>query len=245
MAEHRKEDGLEAAPETADRTSPELWAHVVPFVAWLFLMQMLGDPAGWKYAVRSVACLALLFWLKPWRGYGPLRWSHLPLAFAAGVVVFVVWIGPETGWFSRFPVLQRAYLRWGIMPMGKLPEPLTSFPYAPETCGWPLAIARLLGSALVIGTIEEFFWRGFLYRWMFARDFMKVDLGKLHWGFLVAVSVVFGLEHDRWLVGVAAGLIYGWVAVRTRDIWAAAIAHIVTNFVLGVYVLLFGAYRFW
>ena len=31
-----------------------VWAHVIPFAAWLFIMQMLGDPAGWKYALRTL-----------------------------------------------------------------------------------------------------------------------------------------------------------------------------------------------
>ena len=59
------------------------------------------------------------------------------------------------------------------------------------------------------------------------------------------VSVCFGLEHDRWLAGIFAGLAYGLVAIRTRDIWAAVMAHVVTNLLLGLYVLAVGAYSFW
>ena len=56
---------------------------------------------------------------------------------------------------------------------------------------------------------------------------------------------MFGLEHDRWLVGFVAGLIYGAFYVRTRDIWAVAFAHVVTNLLLGLYVLAWGEYTFW
>ncbi len=31
----------------------------------------------------------------------------------------------------------------------------------------------------------------------------------------------------------------------TRDIWAAILAHCVTNFLLGLYVLLTSSYQFW
>ncbi len=221
----------------------ETASHVAPFVAWLFLMHMLGDPAGWKYAVRSVTCLGLLVWLRPWRWYGGLRIRNLIPAFAVGVAVFIAWVGPESAWMDRWPAAKDLYLRWAVLPFGKLPEPLTQFPYAPETCGWALSLSRLLGSALVIAVIEEFFWRGFLYRWMLGREFLKVDLGRFDAVMFIAIAVLFGLEHDRWLAGIVAA--YGFLLLRTRDIWAAAAAHVVTNFLLGLYVLATGAYSFW
>ena len=236
-------DKIEEQPKTAPPGAT--WGHVVPFIAWLFLMHMLGDPAGWKYAVRSVACLALFIAFRPWRWYAKPDWRHLPLALLAGVVVFVVWIAPEMDFMARFPRLQYAYLKWGIMPPWDVPKPLTDLPYAPETCGWALALMRLAGSAFVISVIEEFFWRGFLYRWMLARDFTRQDLGTFHLGMLIAVSFVFASAHDRWAVGFIAGMVYGWLAIRTRDIWAASIAHAVTNLLLGIYVLAVGAYQFW
>ena len=53
-------------------------AHVVPFIAWLFVAHMLGDPEGWKYAVRSAICLGLFVWLRPWRWYGRLDLKNIP-----------------------------------------------------------------------------------------------------------------------------------------------------------------------
>lgn len=222
------------------------WRHTVPFVAWLFLMQMLGDPAGWKYAARSLVCLIMFLWLQPWRGYAPMNWRHALLALAVGVSVFLVWVGAETPWFRlRFPEAGDFYLRWCVMPLGKIPETSSARPYAPEVAGWGWALTRLAGSAAVIAVIEEFFWRGFLYRWMFAKDFMKVDLGAWHWGYFLLVNLVFGLEHDQWLAGWIAGLAYSVVMWRTRNIWAAALAHAVTNYTLGWYVLATGQYHFW
>jgi uncharacterized protein len=237
--------GKPAAGRHNDRRWQEIGSHVVPFVVWLFLMHMLGDPAGWKYAARSLACLALFLWLKPWRWYAPLQVRHLVPAVFVGVVVFVAWVVPESAWMDRWPSLKEFYLRWAVTPFGKLPEPLTQFPYAPETCGWAFSVARLLGSAVVIAVIEEFFWRGFLYRWMIGRDFLKVDLGRMDAVLFIAIAVLFGLEHDRWLAGIVAGAAYGWLMIRTRDVWAAAAAHGITNFLLGLYVLALGAYGFW
>ena len=104
---------------------------------------------------------------------------------------------------------------------------------------------RLLGSAVVIAPIEEFFWRGFLYRWLLAKDFLVVSLSTFRPGLFLLVALAFGFEHDRWLAGLVAGLIYGALILRTRDIWAACVAHAITNFLLGLYVLATGAYGFW
>ena len=204
-----------------------------------------GLPPAWNYALRSVVCLALFVWLCPSCVYESPRVRNLPLAFVTGIVVFLLWVLPESEWAARWPAVRDLYLRWAVLPFGRIPDPVTVFPFAPEVCGWPLALVRLAGSALVIAPIEEFFWRGLAYRWLIGKEFTKVDLGTLRWPILLAVSVCFGLEHNQWLVGICAGLAYGLLMIRTRDIWAAVVAHVVTNFLLGLYVLATGAYGFW
>ncbi len=225
-----------------------VWAHVAPFFGWVTLMSALGEPSGWTYALRAAVGLVLLLALRPWRWYPAPRARHLPLATLVGIAVFAVWVLPETRWFAdRAPAAHTFYLRYlvGLWPFGKLPDPLTATPYAPEVCGWPLALARLVGSAFVIAVAEEFFWRSFLYRWLMAKKWLEVDLGRFDRTLFFTVNVLFGLEHDRWLAGIVAGLAYGWIVLRTRDLWAACWAHVVTNFLLGLYVLAAGAYAFW
>ena len=227
------------------KTDAAIWSHALPFAAWLALMTAPGLPPAWNYALRTVVCLALFLWLRPSKGYSHPRIRDLPPAFLVGVAVFAVWVLPESPWFERWPALRDLYLRWAVLPLGKMPVPPTVFPFAPEVCGWSLALIRLAGSALVIAPIEEFFWRGLAYRWLIGKKFTQVDLGTLRWPILLAVSICFGLEHERWLAGLIAGLAYGLLMIRTRDIWAAVMAHMVTNFLLGLYVLAMGAYTFW
>ena len=222
-----------------------VWSHTLPFAAWLALMATPGLPPVWNYALRTVVCLVLFVWMYPSCGYARLRIRNLPLAFLVGGAIFAVWVLPESRWIERWPALRDLYLRWAVLPLGTRPAPPTVFPFAPDVCGWLLALVRLAGSALVIAPIEEFFWRGLAYRRLIGKEFTKIDLGTLRWPILFAVSVCFGLEHDRWLVGIMAGLAYGLLMIRTRDIWAAVAAHGVTNFLLGLYVLAMGAYQFW
>ncbi len=220
-------------------------AHVAPFAVWLLLMAAPGEPAAWKYALRVVAGLALCLALRPWRWYEPPCLGHVAAALFGGGLVFLLWVAPESPWL-RVPESWRvAYLTWAVFPLGDLPEGPDAGVYAPAVCGWPLTLVRLLGSVLVIAVIEEFFWRGFVYRWLLDRDFTSVDMGLFHAGFFLLTALVFGLEHHRWLAGTVAGLVYGGLVLWTRDIWAGVMAHVCTNLLLGIYVLWFGAYAFW
>ncbi len=225
-----------------------IWAHVLPFGAWIALMHFLDLPqlpAAWAYAIRSVLCLGLLVYLRPWRWYAPPAWRHFPLAALVGVAVLAAWVALEHPAAARLGPLQEWYLKWGVRPFGEGREELTAFPYAPEVCGWPVTAMRILGSGLAIGVIEEFFWRGFLYRWMFGGDFRLVDPGRFSRVPFFAIAAIFAIEHMEWLAGLAAGLAYGWLFIRTRDIWSVAFAHALTNLLLGVYVVAQRQYQFW
>lgn len=220
--------------------------HVIPFAAWIAVMALLGEPAGWKYAVRAALSLALFLYLRPWRwNYPPLKLRNLPAAIGIGAAVFVIWILPQTDWFARFETLHRAYMTFGIQMPWRLSPPLEQIRYAPDLEGWGFALIRLAGSAFVIAIVEEFFWRGCAYRWIQKEDFLSVDPGVFDARAFWITAALFASIHNEWLVGLICGVIYGYTYIRTRDIWAVSIAHVVTNLLLGLYVLWSGKYEFW
>ena len=242
--------------------------HVAPFALWIAVMlslQLLERSGGcprwlypWSYAAKSVVCVALLLVWRPWRVYPRFAPRHLWLAVAAGLAVAVLWVLPETPWVADCcPRLLDFYYRWLVMLPGghpdyyqpalfpALPPGHLSLAYSVEEAGWGLAIMKLLGSAITIAVAEEFFFRGFLYRWLRQGEFWKIPLDRFDAQAFWMVVAVFGLEHDRWLAGMAAGAVYGWLAVRTGNVWAGAIAHGITNFALGVYVMVSRQYGFW
>lgn len=245
----------------------EAAAHVVPFLLWVLVVGVLGLLPErlvprlllpWSYALKSVLCAGLFLWYRPWQWYPACRWRNLPLALLAGVAVAVLWILPETPWaHAAFPALQEFYHRWLILWPGALPDYFhpefypalppehPSLAYSPGECGWGLTLAKLAGSAFVIAVIEEFFFLGFLYRWLCRHDFLKQPLTALEWQPFLTMLLLFGFEHDRWLAGLVAGAVYGWLMLRTGDLWSAAIAHVTTNLLLGGYVVLSGQYGFW
>jgi CAAX prenyl protease-like protein len=226
------------------QTHRTLIDHVAPFAAWLILMEILPR-TGVGYALRTLICAGLFLWLRPWRHYDALSLRHLPLALLTGVVVWAVWVLPELSFWREWPAFEEFYRRWAILPPWETFSAPAQSVYAPEVAGWPLALVRLAGSALVIAVIEEYFWRGFLYRWLMERDFSQVALDRFQLGAFALTALLFGLEHNRWLVGIIAGLAYGALVLRTRDLHAAVIAHVITNLLLGLYVLSAGAYGFW
>ena len=117
--------------------------------------------------------------------------------------------------------------------------------YDPKVTGWLAFWVHMFGSTVMIAIIEEFFYRGFLYRWMQGSPFFKLDAGKLHWPMLLLISVFFSVSHYEVGAAIICGLCYGLLYIKTRDIWAPIIAHGTTNFVLGLYVIKFNAYQFW
>lgn len=248
--------------------------HVAPYILWLAFILALQLPESLgiplpplappvAYAAKSAICAALLLWLKPWRCYAPCAGAgrlagDIALGTAAGLFVAAFWILPETPWFhAGHPGAAILYRKWLVMPPGALPDYFAPqiFPSLPENCaalaysparaGWPLALARLAGSSFVIAAAEEFFFRGFLYRWMRNRDWPGVPLKLYDAQSFWIVCAVFALEHDRWLAGLLAGAVFGALALARGDLRAAICAHMAANFTIGIHVLATGQYGFW
>jgi uncharacterized protein len=239
---------VESTSDAIDRRAT--LAHVVPFAAWLLLMVLpAAHMSVWNYVARTVIGMVLMLWLRPWRWYERPRFRHVPGAILSGACVMVLWVGAETPWFGQhWPALQDLYRCFAVgLPGSRKPIPGVPLPgpYDPAICGWSLSLVRLVGSAFVIAVIEEFFWRGFLYRFWQHSSFLKVDPGRLHAGAFCVTAMLFGCQHREWLAGILTGGIYGLLYVRTRNIWAPVIAHVTTNLLLGLYVLATGSYQFW
>ncbi len=215
--------------------------HVIPFFIWVGVMSIPMSNLALRYAFQTLASLVAFLWLKPWRYYSAIHIQSLPLSVLLGVVVAVVWILPESRLVQQFPDFQGFYVKYCM----RGNDSGSGQSYAPEQCGWMFTIIRLGGSALVIAVIEEFFWRGFFMRWMSKLDFLSVDPVKVARWIFIITAVGFGFEHSRWLVGIIAGLAYGWLYCRRGDILNVAVAHGITNFLLGLYVLATSSYQFW
>jgi uncharacterized protein len=250
------------------RLNRHLHGHWIPFAVWVGAMGLLQvvesfwDAPRWlepaAYAAKSLVCAGLLLHFKPWRCHAGIRAADWAPALLAGLAVALLWIAPESPLAGRrWPAWQACYYRWLVFPPGRFPgyfDPSLfpalpfnhpSLAFSPAEAGWGIVVLKLIGSAGVIAVIEEYFFRGFLYRWIRNPDVASIDLRRYDAPAFWIVVVLFGLEHDRWLAGMAAGIVYGWLAVRSGRVAPALVAHVTTNLLLGLYVILSGQYGFW
>ena len=208
-----------------------MFAYILPFAVWMGLMFTLPADAP-SYATRSIATLAVgLACFVVGRRMDPSdepRFRLLPtlaLGFLTGAAVCAFWIALPA-WPYAEPTA---------------PDPS---PYAPSVCGWPLTIAKLIGSAFVIAPVEEAFFRSFLYRWLICRDFRSVPLARFNLSAFLWTVLLFTLEHDRPVAAALTGIIYGLLAIRF-GLGAAITAHVTTNLLLGFHVIYHNAWQFW
>jgi hypothetical protein len=203
--------------------------YVLPFALFVVLTELqrhVPGGMGWGYRAKTVLVAVLLValrrWLRPEGGVFALA------AAGTGIVVLVLWILPE----GRYPLLGA----------GTPFDPFQSF--SREQVYLWIGV-RLLGAAVIVPVVEEFFWRGFLIRWLVSADFRSVRLGTFTWYSFLATSVLFAVEHDRWLPGLMAGVAYNLLYYRTRSLKACIVSHAVTNLGLGLYVLATARWEFW
>jgi len=211
----------------------------LPFGLYIALLALEGLLPGWApgFDVRWLypvkAGLAALALAVLWRRYTelgsyglPLR--HLLLALAVGVGVLVLWVNLDAAW----------------MVMGEAGKGYNPTDEAGRI-DWRLVAFRIAGAALVVPLMEELFWRSFLQRWIRQADFLALDPARTGFRALFIASALFAVEHLQWLAGLVAGLAYGWLYIRTRNLWAPIAAHAVTNGGLGAYVVATGHWSFW
>jgi len=186
----------------------------------------------WLYALRIGTALGALVFFRG--AYGELSLAPVVergdwvLAALLGVGVFLAWITLDSGW-------------------AVFCAPMVSFvPVAPDgSLQWSLIVLRIFGAAAVVPLMEELFWRSFVQRWIDSRDFLALAPSAGSWLALWLASLVFGFEHGQWLAGLMGGLAYGFLYRCSGSLWPPIAAHALTNFLLGVWVVITNAWKFW
>jgi CAAX prenyl protease-like protein len=202
--------------------------YVAPFVLFLALTSAQAMvPGGIAVAYPAKTILVGLAIVALWRWLDLTGAPHWPLAVATGLALAVVWVLPE-----------------GLYPLLGEDNPYDPFAELTSTRAWTWLAFRVFGTAVIVPIVEEFFWRGFLIRWLIKADWRKVLPGTFTWYSFAATSVLFALEHHRWLVGLVAGVVFNLLYYRTRSLRACVLAHGVVNLALAVYVLFSGEWTF-
>lgn len=216
--------------------------RVVPFVVFLgltFMQGWFGEASRyWVYVLKTLVGMWLIWEMRPFVAELRLAWSWE--ALAVGVAVCVMWIGLD-GFYPKLSELT------GMGGGSDAPKPWNPHAQFGEgsLLAWAVIGVRLAGSSLVVPPLEEVFFRSFLYRYLIRLDFLSVPLSRFHGVAFVLTALVFALEHEQWLAGVLCGFAYQALVIRKGRLGDAIVAHGITNFLLGLWVVWKGDWRFW
>jgi uncharacterized protein len=222
-------------------------ADILPYVVPMFAYVALGGVEGYlpqvdsqpsptwypiAYAVRVVIVAALAWrYRETWKDLRPAPGLlGIALAVGCGLLVTLLWVGLD----GRYPGLPFLGHRASFDPTRMPP-------------GWRLGFyaARLIGLVLLVPLIEELFWRSFLIRWLIDPDFRRVPIGRVTLMSAGVTSVLFAMAHPEWLPALLTGALWAWLLHQTRSLSACVISHVVANLALGIYVIQYGAWKFW
>lgn len=189
-----------------------------------------------SYVLKTLVVAGLLIALR--RHFTRINWSYAWLGALVGALVFVQWVGMESLLLKFWPNYPR-------MSRGPVLDPFEKF--AAPWQAWAFILIRWAGASLVVPFMEELFWRDYLWRSIISpSDFKLARVGEWDALAFFGVAVAFGAGvHIEWMTAVVCGLIFGGLLLYTRSLGACIIAHAVTNFLLGGYVLLYKDWKFW
>ena len=208
--------------------------YILPFGVFIgFLAVGRFVPLGQPLRFFAVLVILVIFS----RGLLPHRPSRFFSSVLLGIAVFFVWIGPDV----LIPGYHNTILFSNAL-VGR-PEGAT---IPADKINLLFLVFRVLGSVVTVPIIEELFWRGWMMRWIAAKDFTRIPVGTYNAEAFWIVDVLFASEHGSfWDVGLLTGVIYNWWAIRTKNLTDCVVAHAVTNACLAIYVIGWGQWQYW
>lgn len=219
----------------------KILSRVLPFAVYILFLA-LGDylvpichslnlDDKWLYVFRVLLVALLIVYF--WREFTELsvrpNMADLFVAFAAGLLVLIFWVAP-------FPA-------WAILGS----DHVSFNPVEGETkqAAFFWLSTRIIGAALIVPVMEELFWRSFVMRWVDNKNFLSVRPESVSLYAYIASSALFALEHNLWFAGLFAGLVYGALYIKYKNLWVPVFAHAVTNGLLGIWVVQTGNWQYW
>lgn len=208
------------------------FALYIGFMAFGQLLQSVAPVVDWRwwYLLQiGAALLAMVVYARSYVELADLTGLQQagPLAVAVGAAVFVAWIALDLPWAGGGDTAGFDATKGD----GRI--------------DWVLVVLRLFGAVAVVPLMEELFWRSFILRWIARRDFLYQAPAAVGLRALILSSLLFGIEHELWLAGIVAGLVYGALYMRSGNLWSPVVAHATTNLLLGIWVVATASWRYW
>lgn len=218
--------------------------YVLPLISYLVGATIVGALPSEFYAVAYsvmvvVVAIASWTWLRGKKIVVP-HWRILE-AVVVGLVGIALWIFLCK---LHLELLVTQYLPGWLRPASRV-----SFnPFEELSAPWEIytfITFRMIGLSFLVPVVEEVFWRGFLMRWFISDDWEEVELGRFTWPSFWGVVGLFTLAHPEWLAAATYCALISGLFYWKKDIWSCIVAHGVSNFAMGIYVLVTGTWWLW
>ena len=225
-------------PSSSPSPPSRAWlGYVLPIVVFMAFTWIEGQAAKslypWLYMVKAIAVtVTLLLFRQSWRRDIRFDGRALVWGIVVGLVVFAEWVLIEK--YIRYPHFGPARVSYN--PFDQIANPAERSLF--------LAV-RFYGLSLMVPVMEELFWRGFLLRYLTKPEWETLPIGAFSWGAFAIVAVGFALSHPEWLVALICAVAYGLLLRQTKSLFACIVAHGVTNFVLGLYIVAAHQWALW
>jgi hypothetical protein len=206
------------------------WSYLLPMLAFLGFTQI---GVWWPnlfpevYVLKTIVTALLL--VLCWPAFTRISWKAWKLGILIGIVGVVQWVAMEKLLLHLWPNYPRIRLTV-LDPFSEIPNPILRLIFF--TFRW-------LGPTLVVPFMEELFWRDYLWRTIIApNDFRLARIGEWDLKAFWLVPLFFAAVHPQiWITALVWALMIGLLLLRTKSLGACIIAHGVTNFLLGAWVL--------
>ena len=210
---------------------------LVALISGSLITRIFTPDFQWLYPIPIAIAAAFIFSIR-----STLRSTLIYpsiLSAVAGVVVFVFWI-------DLIPVDNEQSLHF-----------FEQIQEAPIWASLSWLLCRIIGAILIVPISEELAFRGFMLPSL-ERFFNSVlthqaltkyiSINAKLMSIILALALTalfFGILHSDILAGTVAGLFYGLVYLKRRNLMDAIMAHGVTNALLAINVVYFGNWSYW
>ncbi len=233
-------------------------AFVAPFVIFLLIVQFYPGFAEAQQrstlsisqstitymvmlVVQIIIAASLLLYFRPvYLRQFALKFSWLGVL--TGVIGIVVWVA-----LCHLEIEKSIMTAIGFADTGAGRPAFNPFEHLPNT-RWRIAflVPRFLVLALIVPLVEELFLRGWLVRFVEDPDWEPVGLAGLGRAALLAPTIYGVATHPGEAIAAIAWFsLVTLLMVKTKNVWDCVVAHAVTNFLLGVYVIWFAQWQLW
>lgn len=221
------------AMETRTDDLKSLLPYFLPYFLWVgfaYANKIHPEAVYVAYPLKTILVAILL--ICPRKQFPELKWNWSIHGVGVGIVALGLWLIPFWKLHPEIPAPN--FEEGGFNPFQFEDNSLLMV---------SLIVFRISGATLVVPFIEELLFRSCIARLIVCYrengDFRKVPIGTFTWASMWVTTLAFMVGHRQWewIGALLVGFLYHGLVMWRKNILDCIVAHAVTNFGLGICVL--------